>query len=97
MTTQTVLVLSKDEYDLYTLDGLWEELQDASPGAEVTLDFRNVRYIDGASLGVLVKYAKSLKHKHRSRVHIVRANPLVQRILRITGLDRIFEVPGTTA
>lgn len=97
MTTDTVLVLSKNEYDLYTLDGLWDELQDAVPCADMTIDFRNVRYIDGASLGVLVKYAKSVKHKHHSRVHIVRANPLVQRILRITGLDRIFDVPRTVA
>jgi len=97
MTTDAVLVLSKNEYDLYTLDALWHELQDVPMDGEVTLDFSNVRYMDGASLGVLVKYAKAVKRKHNSRLHIVGANPLIQRILHITLLDRIFDVTRPAA
>ncbi|MBV9271622.1 MAG: STAS domain-containing protein [Candidatus Eremiobacteraeota bacterium] len=92
MTTDTVLVLSKNEYDLYTMEGLWQELQGAPAGSDVTLDFCNVRYMDGASLGVLVRYAKALKRKHDSRLHIVHANALIERVLHITCLDRLFDV-----
>jgi len=97
MTTEAVLVLSQNEYDLYTLEGLWAELQDVPAGGEVTLDFRNVRYIDGASLGVLVRFAKAVKRQYRARVHIVHANALIRRIMSITNLDRIFDIARSAA
>jgi anti-sigma B factor antagonist len=67
---------------------------------QLVVDLRQVSFMDSEGLGVLVgAHRRLLGHQHHDRsIHLVcAANGLVARILRLTGLDRVFPLHASLA
>jgi anti-anti-sigma factor len=57
----------------------------------LTVDASGLKFLDSASLRVLILAARALKGRH-GRLVFARPQPLVARLLEITGADRLLEV-----
>ena len=57
----------------------------------VTIDAAGLSFLDSASMRVLVLAARALHGRHGTLV-LARPQPLVARLLEITGADRLFDV-----
>jgi anti-anti-sigma factor len=57
----------------------------------LTVDASRLKFLDSASLRVLILAARALKGRH-GRLVFARPQPLVARLLEITGADRLLEV-----
>jgi anti-sigma B factor antagonist len=65
---------------------------------QLVVDIRQVSFIDSMGLGVLVGARRRLLGLgHDSGIQLVCADGLVLRVLRVTGLDRMFPVHATLA
>ena len=78
------------EIDSASVDAFRAEVDQAVAGAagdggRAVLDFSDVGFIDSTGLSVLVE---ALRSEQGVQVTIVNARPHIQRLLRITGLDR---------
>jgi anti-sigma B factor antagonist len=63
-----------------------------STGARrVTVDASGLSFLDSACLRILVLAARALRGRHGALV-LARPQPLVARLLEITGADRLLEV-----
>ena len=60
-------------------------------GPELCLDLGRVNFIDSTGLGMLVSVLKEAKEKG-GQVSLVNPNREIQRLLQITGLERVFRV-----
>jgi anti-sigma B factor antagonist len=63
---------------------------------QLVVDLRQVDFIDSMGLGVLVGAKRRLRGLDGS-LHLVCAEGLVLRVLRVTGLDRVFPLHATLA
>ena len=61
----------------------------------VTVDASELSFLDSASLRVLVLAARALQGRHGALV-LARPQPLVARVLEITGADKLLEVQELT-
>ena len=57
----------------------------------VTVDASGLSFLDSASVRVLVLVARALQGRH-GRLVLVRPQPVVARLLEITGADRLLDV-----
>jgi anti-sigma B factor antagonist len=57
----------------------------------VTVDASGLSFLDSASLRVLVLAARALQGRHGTLV-LARPQPVVARLLEITGADRLLDV-----
>jgi anti-sigma B factor antagonist len=63
---------------------------------QLVIDLRRISFIDSVGLGVLVGAQRRLRRDgHDGGVHLVVAEGLVLRVLRVTGLDRVFPLHAT--
>ena len=87
-----VIVLS-GEADQTTVPLLRETLAtQLDTGARlVTVDASGLSFLDSASLRILILAARALKGRH-GRLVLARPQPLVARLLEITGADRLLDV-----
>jgi anti-sigma B factor antagonist len=83
----------KGEVDVYTSPLLKRRLVDAADGECTTLIvvLDGVGFIDSSGLGVLVGALRRMKERDGD-LRIVCTREPVLKILRITGLDRVFPV-----
>ncbi|MGW5735117.1 MULTISPECIES: STAS domain-containing protein [Streptomyces] len=63
----------------------------AQPDTDVVVDLRQVTFLDAGGLRLLVRIKGRTLAKRRT-LRLVRSNPRVWRVLRITRLDRSFTV-----
>jgi len=86
----------RGEVDIYTAprlkEGLLELLDGGATG--VVVDLSGVTFIDSTALGVLIGGVRRL-HDAGGRMALVVATRPVERVLTITGLDRVFSIHGT--
>ena len=61
----------------------------------VTVDASGLSFLDSASLRVLILAARALRGRHGTLV-FARPQPLVARLLEITGADRLLDVRPLT-
>ncbi len=59
----------------------------------ITLDIKNLEYIDSTGLGVIISILKVLKSNEKE-ISIMNARDNIKKILNITGLDKIFNLEG---
>jgi anti-sigma B factor antagonist len=87
-----VMALS-GEADTTTAAMLREKLETVlDTGARlVTVDASELSFLDSASLRVLVLAARAL-HGRRGSLVLARPQPLVARVLEITGADKLIDV-----
>ena len=94
----TVVMAVSGDVDLYVAGDLKDRLSEAADdGASVlVLDFSQVTFVDSMGLGVLVGGMKRLRGQG-GELHLVASRPELQRILEITGMDRIIPLHETLA
>src|SRR6185437_6267217 len=87
------IVALSGEADATTATELRETLatQLANGARLLTVDASGLKFLDSASLRVLILAARALKGRH-GRLVFARPQPLVARLLEITGADRLLEV-----
>jgi anti-sigma B factor antagonist len=90
------LVELSGEVDIYTAPKFREDMVALiEEGAtELIVDLTAVTFIDSTALGVLIGGIKRL-HAVDGRMALVVATRPVQKVLSITGLDRVFEIHQT--
>ena len=55
----------------------------------IVLNFRNLNFMDSATLGMLLRSLD--KAKHEGGLLVIVTNPFVDRLLSVTGLTHLFE------
>lgn len=86
------LVRLAGDLDIASRPSTQAELQ-AIDADVVILDLTDVRFLDGGALGLFVALKKRLRECGRlGIVKIVTPNRQFQRLFRITGLTRLFDV-----
>ena len=87
------IVALTGEADATTVAELRETLatQLHTGARRVTVDASGLSFLDSASLRVLVLAARALRGRHGTLV-FARPQPLVARLLEITGADRLLDV-----
>jgi anti-sigma B factor antagonist len=84
------------EVDIYTSPALKSALASAAADGctTVVVDLNGVGFIDSSGLGVLVGALRRAREAGGD-LRVVSAQESVARILRITGLDRVFALHAT--
>lgn len=84
------------EVDIYTAPKFKDDmLALIDEGAtELIVDLSEVTFIDSTALGVLIGGVKRM-HAVDGRMALVVSTRPVQKVLTITGLDRVFEIHDT--
>lgn len=59
----------------------------------VVLDMKSVNFMDSSGLGAVVAVMKLLGQ--RDRLHLARLQPMVDKVLRLTRMDRVFSIHDT--
>lgn len=63
----------------------------ARAGPDVVVDLRDVTFLDAGGLRLLLRIRERVLF-HGGRVRLVRGEPRVWRVLRLTGVDSVFDV-----
>jgi anti-sigma B factor antagonist len=94
---RTVVQVS-GEIDVYTAPRLRETLVSLVDGGNYNLiiDMEGVQFLDSTGLGVLVGGLKRVR-AHDGEIDLVCTQGRIIRILRITGLNKVFSIHGTVA
>ncbi len=90
------LVSMSGEVDIYTAPRLKERLAlllDAGV-TRVVVDLSGVSFIDSTALGVLIGAVRRLREAGGVMALVVATRP-VERVLMLTGLDRVFTIHAT--
>ncbi|HEY8298060.1 MAG TPA: STAS domain-containing protein [Candidatus Baltobacteraceae bacterium] len=78
------------EYDLTRREELRLRLREAPFTERATLDMRDVTFMDATALTELIRLKERLTGP--AVVRMIQVQPNVRRLLRITGLDKRFEI-----
>lgn len=92
------LIVLAGEVDIYTAPRFKEsllELLDAG-ACKLVVDLSAVTFIDSTALGVLIGALRRVNDAGGT-MSLVVATPAVERVLAITGLDRVFTIRATRA
>jgi anti-sigma B factor antagonist len=87
------IVVLSGQADATTLPLLREVLaEQLEAGARLlTVDASGLSFLDSASMRVLILAARALRGRH-GRLVLARPQPVVARLLEITGADRLLDV-----
>ncbi len=61
------------------------------PGADIVLDIADVPFCDSSGLGAMITMHRAAQ-RHGGRLYVTGARPQVLAAIRVTSLDRLFEV-----
>ena len=97
LSSESYVISLSGEVDLYTAPEFKQQLLEVigQGGKEVVVDFTNTTFIDSTTLGVLVGGVKRLR-TNDGRLSLVCSDRNITKIFEITGLDKVFEIYGTT-
>ena len=73
------------ELDASTCQGLLDQLQ-GPPGSSVIIDLSELTFMDSSGLGA-IHLARRLAVKDGGALVVCRPQPIVERVLQLTGLD----------
>jgi anti-anti-sigma factor len=88
------IVVVSGDLDLTTAPQLEESIAQFSDG-DVIVDLTAVDFMDSSSLKVLVIAHRRLARRG-SRLVIRGASPMAMAMMKVTGLDTVFDFDGTT-
>lgn len=93
-TAAQPVIVARGEIDVATSPILRSELTSALAlqPREVTLDLRDVSFVDSSGLGVMVGALKRLRETGGERFAIVDAQDSVRKVFDITGLNTLFDL-----
>jgi anti-sigma B factor antagonist len=89
------VVSAEGELDLHTTAQLHEALESTDHSC-VILDLTEVPFVDSTALGAIVASTKRMRSQRRQLI-VVAGNPVVSRVLSITGLEQMFTVHHSLA
>ena len=92
-----IFVTVAGEIDAYTAPKLREELLPLSEGNHkvITINLKDVSYMDSTGLGVLVGLFKQL-NKNDGELKLVELSDRLKRLFKITGLSTIMKITTET-
>lgn len=81
----------KGEVDIYTAAEFKKQINAAIEEGcgDIHIDCSQLNYMDSTGLGVLIGALKRLREQGRN-IHLKNLQPNVQKLFKITGLDKIF-------
>jgi anti-sigma B factor antagonist len=82
------------ELDIYTAPDLQEAIEqlEATVPALLIVDLADLEFIDATGLRILLEAHKRARNTNRC-LFLLRPRPTVQRVLQVTGLDRVLDLP----
>ena len=87
----TTVVALVGELDLYRLPALTEALESATSAGRVTVDLREVTFLDSTTLALLIREQRRLRDDGRELLVVVGPEtPLTA--FAVTGLDRMLTI-----
>ncbi|EMD28287.1 STAS domain-containing protein [Amycolatopsis azurea] len=79
----SVLLIASGEIDLSNVDAFDSALAGATKNGTVTVDLREVDYLDSGGINALFGYADRIR---------IRTNPLLMPVLTVSGLTELVDV-----
>jgi anti-sigma B factor antagonist len=91
--TPTTMVRLRGELDVMSEPDVWALLNPLSgkPGADVIIDLREVTFLDCRGVSPLCR-ARGRLRAAGGRMRLIVGSPGVERLLRLTRLDRSFDI-----
>ena len=82
------------ELDIYTAPDLAEAIEklEAAVPSLLIIDLADLTFVDATGLHILLEAHKRARNR-RSCLFLLRPRPMVQRVLQVTGLDRVLDLP----
>lgn len=91
VTGGQAVITMRGELDIATADQAYSYIRDVLDRrrGSVTVDVEGLTFCDASGLGALARIASYARRTGR-QLHLIKARPALQRIMRITGLDGAF-------
>ena len=86
-----VVRLSGD-YDLSRREEMRDDLYALKDEDAVAVDLGEVQYMDSTAFGVLVNFNRRFVQKGGPPIKLLNLQPRLVRLLKITGLDQVFDL-----
>ncbi len=81
-----------EEKDISELqEAIMSLIESDSGKIKLILDFRNVRFLSSAVLGLLIRVSKRV-HEREGRLKLCQINPKIYEIFKITRLTKTFDI-----
>lgn len=94
---ETLNISDLEELGLANSDGFGREVRAAlADGVKnIVIDLSSTRFMDCTGLGALATLSKTARKSQGGfSIRLVNPTPLVRRIVGLTGLDELFQIPG---
>lgn len=72
-------------------ESIMSVIESAGGGINLILDFRNVRFLSSAVLGLLMRISKRV-YEREGQLRLCSIDPKIYEIFKITRLTRIFDI-----
>jgi anti-sigma B factor antagonist len=80
-----------EEKDVQALQESIMSVIEQADRISLILDFRNVRFLSSAVLGLLIRVSKKV-YEHDGQLKLCGINPKIYKIFKITRLTKIFDI-----
>jgi anti-sigma B factor antagonist len=80
-----------DEDQLLSLEGSFLPLIKQTPGIQLIINFKNVKFLTSSVLGLLIRISKNVI-ENNGTLRLCSIDPKIQDVFRITRLDKIFDI-----
>jgi anti-sigma B factor antagonist len=80
-----------EETDIKALQESIMSVIEQADGINLILDFRNVRFLSSAVLGLLIRILKRIC-EHEGKLRLCGINPRIYEVFRITRLTKTFDI-----
>ncbi len=72
-------------------ESIMSVIESTSGDIKLILDFRNVRFLSSAVLGLLIRISKKV-YEHDGQLKLCSIDPKIYKIFKITRLTKIFDI-----
>ncbi len=80
-----------EETDVRTLREAVESIVEQAPGIHLVLDFRHVKFLSSAVLGLLIRISKRV-YEQDGELRLCNIHPGIYEVFKITRLTNVFEI-----
>jgi len=91
-STDRPVVKLNGDYDLSRREEMRDDLYVLKDEDAIAVDLAGVKYMDSTSLGVLVNFNRRFIQKGGPPIKLLNLQPRLVRLLKITGLDQVFDL-----
>jgi len=80
-----------EDTDVRALREAVESVVEQAPGIHLVLDFRHVRFLSSAVLGLLIRISKKV-YEREGQLRLCNIHPGIYEVFKITRLTNVFEI-----